>query len=65
MSQPAAGPDPSATAPSFDVVAVNIQTGEERVIASRETERDAEAIVSMAVARRGVEKEFFKSIPHR
>ena len=65
MSQPAADLDPPVTASLFDVVAVNIQTGEERVIASEKTARDAEAIVSMAVARRGVEREFFKAIPHR
>ena len=44
----------------FDVVAVNLDTKEERVIAANKTEKDAEAIISMAVMRRGVDKEFFK-----
>jgi len=47
----------------FNVVAVNIATGEERTIAENKTEANAEAIVSMAVARRGVEEEFFKVVP--
>lgn len=47
----------------FDVVAVNIETGAERFIAQNKTERDAEAIVKMAVIRRGVDVEFFKARP--
>lgn len=47
----------------FDVVAVNISTGKERIIERNKTERNAEAIVSMAVMRRGVEEEFFKTVP--
>ena len=46
----------------FDVVAVNIKTGAERVIASGKTEQNAEAIVKIAVMRRGVEEEFFKTV---
>lgn len=49
--------------PLFDVVAVNMQTGAERHIDTRKTERNAEAIVSIAVIRRGVEEEFFKTVP--
>lgn len=49
----------------FDVVAVNLTTGAERTIATGKTEKNAEAIVSMAVTRRGVEVEFFKTVPHR
>ncbi len=48
----------------FDVVAVNIETGEKRIISSDKTELNAEAIVKMAVARRGVDEEFFKTVPH-
>lgn len=50
--------------PLFDVVAVNLRTGAERVIARRETEDNAEATVRMAVFRRGVEVEFFKAVAH-
>ena len=45
--------------PKFNVVAVNIKTGERRVLERNKSERDAEAIVNMAVMRRGVEEEFF------
>lgn len=45
----------------FDVVAVNIKTGAERLIAEHKTERNAEAIVAMAVMRQGVVTEFFKT----
>ena len=47
-----------------DVVAVNIATGAHRLIAEGKTERNADAIVSMAVMRRGVDDEFFKVVPH-
>ena len=49
--------------PLFDVIAVNFRTGAERIIAERKTERNAEAIVTMAVMRRGVEEEIFKTRP--
>ncbi len=49
--------------PLFNVVAVNIKTGAERLIAERKTEHNAEAIVMMAVMRRGVDVEFFKAVP--
>ena len=47
----------------FDVIAVEIATGKKRIIAENKTEEDAEAIVMMAVMRRGVEEEFFKAVP--
>ncbi len=47
----------------FDVVAVNLETGVERHIDTGKTERNAEAIVSMAVMSRGVDEEFFKTVP--
>ena len=47
----------------FDVVAVNIKTGKERIIANGKSEHNAEAIENMAIMRRGVEEEFFKVIP--
>ena len=43
----------------FDVLAVNLNTLTVRVIADNKTERNAEAIITMAVMRRGVEEEFF------
>lgn len=49
--------------PLFDVVAVNIKTGAERHLDTGKTERNADAIVSMAVMRRGVDEEFFKTVP--
>lgn len=50
--------------PLFDVVAVNIKTRAERFIAEAKSERTAEAIVNMAVTRRGVDEEFFDTRPH-
>lgn len=47
----------------FDVVAVNLTTGAARHLDTGKTERNAEAIVSMAVMRRGVDEEFFKTVP--
>lgn len=48
----------------FDVIAVDIQTGAERFLAEGKTERNAEAIVEMAVMRRGVDIEFYTTKPH-
>jgi len=53
----------SKTEPLFDVVAVNIQTNNVRFMAQGKTERNAEAIVNMAVHRRGVEEEFYTEVP--
>lgn len=47
----------------FDVVAVSIKTGKVRLLAQNKSERNAEAVVMMAVARRGVEEEFFTEVP--
>ncbi len=47
----------------FDVVAVNIKTGIVRFMAQKKTAKNAEAIVMMAVGRRGVEEEFFAEVP--
>jgi hypothetical protein len=49
--------------PIFDVVAVNLETGVERHLATGKTERNAEAILKMAVMRRGVDEEIFKTVP--
>ena len=48
----------------FDVVAVNMDTNKVRLMAESKSERNAEAIVMMAVGRRGVEEEFFAEVPH-
>ena len=43
----------------YNVYAVRIDTGERRIIAEGKSERDAEAAVTMAVTRRGVDVEYF------
>ena len=47
----------------FDVVAVDLDTSEVRLLAEGERFEDAEAVVKMAVWRRGVEQEFFAEVP--
>ena len=48
----------------FDVVETAIKKPHEvRVIATDKTEKNAEAIVNIAVMRRGVETSFFKTCP--
>ena len=47
----------------FDVVAVNLDTNRVRIIASDKTQRNADAIETMAIMRRGVEDEFFAVTP--
>lgn len=47
----------------LDVVAVNMDTKRVRLMAEGKTERNAEAIVEMAVIRRGCEEEFFTTVP--
>lgn len=48
----------------YDVVAVDINCARVRVIDSTKAKGDAEAIVAMAVMRRGVDVEFFADVPH-
>jgi len=48
----------------YDVVAVNKETQEKRTLATNKTAYNADAIVNMAVYRRGVDIEFFKKVPH-
>lgn len=43
----------------WDVVAVNQTTKRVRIFARNEDLRNADAVVSMAVARRGVDEEFY------
>ena len=47
----------------FDVLEVNIQSKRVRILARNLDEPNAEAVVNMAVARRGVEEHFFVSAP--
>lgn len=46
----------------FDVVAVDIKTRKVRMIAKGKSEKNADAIVRMAVMRRGVDTEFLGTI---
>lgn len=48
----------------FDVIAVHIETGAERFIERRKTKRNAEAIINLAIMRRGLEEEFYDTKPH-
>ena len=50
-------------ATTFSVVAVDLTNHGERILAHGKSRRDAEAIVEMAVLRRGVDREFFKVRP--
>ena len=44
----------------YSVIATNIFTGKKRIVAENKTERNAEAIVKMAVLRGGEGEEYFK-----
>lgn len=49
----------------FDVVAVDIATSKVAALfGERKTLRNAEAIVNMAVMRRGVDEQFYAEVPH-
>ena len=56
------GGDPVTAPNRFDVVAQNINTGAKRLIDMNRTERDAEAIMWMAVMRRRVDEECFYKV---
>jgi hypothetical protein len=47
----------------FDVVAVNIETGAQRIMDRNKTADNAEAFINFAVMRRGVDVEFYKAVP--
>lgn len=48
----------------YDIVAVNIDTSEvESLFGERKTLKNAEAIVSMAVMRRGLDEQFYAQVP--
>lgn len=47
------------TKPLFRVIATNIKSLDRRIIAADKTEKNAEAVMKMAIMRRGVEEEFF------
>lgn len=46
----------------YDVLAVNIKTGAVRILEKDSEGDDADAVVKMAVMRRGVEEEFFAAV---
>lgn len=48
----------------FDVLAVNINNGVRRILDSRKTEDNAEAIIKFAIVRRGCETEYYIKHPH-
>lgn len=47
----------------FNVIAVNIETKAERILAEKKSKENAEAICNMAVMRRGCDEEFYKTVP--
>ena len=47
----------------YDVLAVDIATHKVTIIGSNKTERNAYAIETMAIMRRGVDSEFFVTVP--
>lgn len=47
----------------YDVVGVHLKTNKVRLMATRRDEKNADAIVEMAVRRRLVEEEFFAKVP--
>lgn len=48
---------------TYDVVGVNLTTRKVRILERGKDSENAEAIVMMAVARRGVSEEFFAEVP--
>jgi hypothetical protein len=52
-----------AHTPLHDVLAVSIQTGIVRFFGQNKDIRNAEAIVKMAIMRRGVDEEFYAVVP--
>jgi len=46
----------------YDVAAVSLEAGTVRLIETRKPRREAEAIVTMAVIRRGIDQEFFVEV---
>jgi hypothetical protein len=47
----------------YDVVAVRIDDNSVRLLAEGKTKPNAEAIVNMAIARRGLDTEFYSDVP--
>jgi hypothetical protein len=48
----------------LDVIAVDMTTHKVTVLAENKTERNADAIESMAILRRGVDETFYVTVPH-
>lgn len=49
---------------TYDTLAVNIDTSAVRFFGRGKNLRSAEAIVNIAVARRGLDEEFYVVVPH-
>lgn len=47
----------------YDVLAVNHGTGRISIMAENKTQRNAEAIENMAIMRRGLEEDFYVTVP--
>jgi hypothetical protein len=47
----------------FDVIAVSLTTSKIRIFGQNKTARNAEAIINMAVMRRGCDEEFYTEAP--
>lgn len=47
----------------YDTIAVSLATHKVRLLSENKTERNADAIVSMAVNRLGLDEEFFTTVP--
>lgn len=52
-----------ATEELFDVIAVNLKTSKIQMFDENKSEANAEAVVNMAVMRRGCDKEFYTLTP--
>ena len=49
---------------TYDILAVNLRSHKVRIIGEEKTKADAEAYQNIAVIRRGVNEEFFVTVPH-
>jgi len=48
----------------YDVIAVSLSSGARRVMDTRMDAANAEAFIDMAIARRGLDEEFYEAVPH-
>lgn len=64
MSEDQTAPPGTTETELWDVIAVDIKTGEHRVLEAAKAHRNAEAIMNMAIMRHGIDVEFYKLLPH-